>query len=116
MRKHVPKKVLTVFFYQDGPGKAPALEFIKELPKKDRLRVGEDLQTLQYGWPLGMPLVKSLEKGLWELRTNLSNRIARFIFVVKDDRIAVLHGFIKKTQKTPRQEIELALSRLKKLE
>lgn len=62
MPKHTPKKVLTVFFYQDKPGKAPALEFIKELSKSDRLRVGEDLQTLQYGWPLGMPLVKSLER------------------------------------------------------
>ena len=71
---------------------------------------------MQYNWPLGMPLVKHLGQGLWELRSTLSNRIARIIFVVKHDKIIVLHAFVKKTQKIPKNEIEIALRRLKKIE
>lgn len=63
-----------------------------------------------------MPLVRSLDQGMWELRSHLLNKIARIIFVVSDNKIAVLHGFIKKTQKTPPQDLKLALTRLKKLE
>ena len=109
------KKVLTVVFYRELSGREPVLEWIKDLSKKDRLRVGTDLQTLQYGWPMGMPLVRSLGKGLWELRIKLDNKIARIVFVVEKAQIFVLHGFIKKTQKTPQQDLELALDRLKKL-
>jgi len=110
------KKMLTVYFYQETSGAVPVLDWLKELPKADKLRIGEDLQTLQYRWPLGMPLVRSLDHGMWELRSHLLNRIARIIFVVSDNKIAVLHGFIKKTQKTPPQDLKLALTRLKKLE
>ena len=109
------KKVLTVVFYQETSGREPVLEWLKELPKKDRLRIGTDLQTLQYGWPMGMPLVRPLGKGLWEIRTNLDNTISRIIFFIEKDQIFVLHGFIKKTQKTPQQDLELATNRLKKL-
>ena len=115
MKSSSTKKVLTVVFYQEASGREPVLSWLKELPKKDRLCIGTDLQTLQYGWPIGMPLVRPLGKGLWEIRTNLDNRIARIIFIVEKDLIFVLHGFIKKTQKTPQQDLELALNRFKKL-
>jgi phage-related protein len=110
------KKMLTVYFYKESSGSTPVLNWLKELPKSDRLLIGQDLQTLQFRWPLGMPLVRSLDHGMWELRSHLHNRIARIIFVVNNNQIVALHGFIKKTQKTPQQDLKLALTRLKKLE
>ena len=106
---------IVVFFEEPGSGKEPVRDWIKALNKKDKKIIGHDLLVLQYNWPLGMPLVKSLGKGLWELRSNLSNRIARLIFVQKRNEIILLHAFIKKTQKTPPQEIDLAKKRMKKL-
>ena len=78
--------------------------------------IGGDLATLQIGWPLGMPLCRSLGAGLWELRSNLpSRRIARLLFFAAEGRLGVVHGFIKRTQKTPAQDIELARRRLKEM-
>lgn len=72
---------------------------------------------VQYRWPVGMPLCRSLGDGLWEVRTALpSNRIARVLFSVHQDRIVVLHGFIKKTQKTPDEELALARKRKREFE
>jgi len=71
------------------------------LPAPERAIIGEDLKTLQFRWPLGMPLVRSLGNGVWELRSHLPTRIARCLFYVPEGRIVVLHAFIKKTQKTP---------------
>ena len=83
---------------------------------KDRKTIGTDLATLQVGWPIGMPLCRSLGTGLWEVRSKLANnRIARLIFFVAEGRIGVLHGFIKKTQKTPPAEIALAKKRMKEM-
>ncbi len=71
---------------------------------------------LQVGWQMGMPLCRSLKAGLWEVRSRLANnRTARLIFFVADGRIGVLHGFIKKTQKTPAAEIALAQKRMKEM-
>ena len=78
----------------------------------DRQAVGLDLMRVQYRWPVGMPLCRSLGDGLWEVRTSLpSNRIARVLFSVQQGRILVLHGFIKKTQKTPPDDLALARRR-----
>lgn len=78
----------------------------------DRKIIGEDIKDVEYSWPLGMPLVRSLGHGLWEVRSHLSgNRIARVIFCVDAGRIVLLHGFIKKSQKTSNQDMELALRR-----
>jgi len=73
--------------------------------------IGEDLKTLQFRWPLGMPLVRSLGDGIWELRSRLPTRISRCLFYVRDRRIIMLHGLIKKTQKTPIEDKALALKR-----
>ena len=87
------------------------------MPSEDRRAIGVDLATVQFGWPIGMPLCRSLGQGLWEVRSALpSRRIARLLFFVHEDRIGVVHGFIKKTQKTPQPDIALALRRMKEIE
>lgn len=89
---------------------------MKKLDETDRKIIGLDIATAEYGWPVGMPLSKSLGKGLFEIRSDISsNRISRVLFVVIDREIVLLHGFIKKTQKTPKQDLELALKRAKEI-
>jgi phage-related protein len=102
---------LPVVFFRTDAGAEPAREWLKSLPATERAIIGEDLKTLQFRWPLGMPLVRSLGDGLWELRSNLPNRTARCLFYVPPGRIVLLHGFIKKTQKTPNEDKALALKR-----
>jgi len=63
-----------------------------------------------------MPLVRKIKTGLWEARINLKNRIARIIFTQSGGKMVLLHGFIKKSQKTPLEDIELAAKRQKELE
>jgi phage-related protein len=76
--------------------------------------IGTDLSTVQFGWPIGMPLCRPLGGGLWEVRSTLpSHRIARVLFFAEGARIGVVHGFIKKTQKTPQDDIALARRRMK---
>ena len=91
---------------------------IENIHREDPLFVlGHDLKRVQYGWPVGMPLVKSLGGGLWEVRSSLpSDREARALFFVDQDGIVVLHGFIKKTQKTPPGDLNLARKRMKEFD
>jgi phage-related protein len=105
--------LVLVFFQEPVTGREPVKEWIKELNKDDRKTMGHDLMFLQNNWPIGKPYVDNLGKGLWELRSSFDNRIARVLFVVKRDKIIALHAFIKKTQKTPPNEIAIALRRLK---
>ncbi len=90
-------------------------EWLKALPPEDRKIIGDDLKTAQYGWPLGMPLIRKLEAGLWEVRSRLHERIARVIFTVEGDTMVLLHGLIKKSEKTPLQDLQLARQRLQSL-
>ena len=79
--------------------------------------IGLDLMRVQFRWPIGMPLCRAMGDGLWEIRTSLpSNRIARVLFCAVRDRIVVLHGFIKKTQKTPAEELALVRTRKEEFE
>ena len=105
-----PRPLPVIFFRTEG-GNEPVREWLKGLPADERRAIGEDLMTLQFRWPLGMPLVRSLGSGLWELRSNLPTRIARCLFYVPRGRIVMLHGFIKKTQKTPPEDKAVALKR-----
>jgi len=107
---------LEVVFYRTVAGKEPVREWLKSLPREDRRTIGIDLKTVQFGWPLGMPLVRKLESGIWEVRSSLDRRIARVLFTTIGDRMVLLHGFIKKAQKTPAGDIELARSRKAGLE
>ncbi len=102
---------LPVVFFRTAAGREPVRAWLKELPAGERRVIGEDLKTVQYRWPLGMPLVRSLGEGLWELRSTLPTRIARCLFYAPGSRLVLLHGFIKKTQKTPTEDKALALKR-----
>ena len=82
-------------------------EWLKALPPEERKIIGDDLKTAQYGWPLGMPLIRKLEPGLWEVRSRLDDRMARVIITVEDDTMVLLHGFIKKAEKIRRKTCNL---------
>jgi phage-related protein len=104
---------MPVVFYRSAQGGEPVRDWLRELPVEDRRKIGRDLALVQYGWPVGMPLCRSLAGGLWEVRSTLpSRRIARILFCVHDGRIAVVHGFIKKTQRTPPGDVALARRRI----
>ena len=91
-------------------------EWLQSLEIADRRIIGQDIATAEFGWPVGMPVCRSLGRGLYEIRSDLtSRRIARVIFCVADGRMVLLHGFIKKTQKTPKADLELALKRKKEI-
>lgn len=105
---------LSVYFYRTRTGAEPVRAWLRSLPDEDRRVVGSDLRRIQTKWPVGMPLCRSLGGGLWELRSSLpSRRIARLLFFIEDGEIYITHGFIKKTKKTPPDDIALATRRLK---
>ena len=107
--------ILTVVFYRADSGSEPVRDWLRDLTVEDRKAIGTDIKTVQYGWPLGMPLVRKMQAGLWEVRCDIADGIARVLFTVKDGRMILLHGFVKKAQKTPDNELKTALNRLKKL-
>lgn len=110
-------KKLDAIFYRTEIGFEPVRDWLKELPKEDKKVIGEDIKTIQFGWPLGMPLVDSLSQGLWEVKSKLpSNRIARIIFFMDNNIMILVNGFIKKTRKTPKDELDLAKKRKKQYE
>jgi len=107
---------LVVVFFRTGAGREPVREWLKGLKREERRVIGEDIKTVQYGWPLGMPLIRKLEPGLWEVRSHFRQGIARVLFTVSGQVMVLLHGFIKKSQKMPREELEIARQRLADLE
>jgi phage-related protein len=110
----MPLKPLPARFYRSDAGREPVREWLKGLPSADRRILGEDIKDVEFAWPLGLPLVRPLGRELWEVRSTLTQgRIARVIFCLSEGHMVLLHGFIKKTRKTPRREIELALKRMK---
>ena len=109
------KRVKAVF-YESGSGNMPVREWLLSLDREDCRIIGEDIATVEFGYPIGMPVCRNLGNGLYEVRSNISDgRIARVIFVVKRGYMVLLHGFIKKTQKTPKQDIDLAAKRAKEI-
>jgi phage-related protein len=104
--------ILLVAFYRTAVGNEPAREWLRNLKREDRKRIGEDIKTAQFGWPLGMPLIRKLEPGLWEVRSRVSQGISRVIFSIEGNTMVLLHGFIKKSQKTPPIELNTARKRL----
>lgn len=112
MGKASPPEV-PVRFYRSETGNEPVREWLRSLDDVDRRAIGLDLMRVQFGWPIGMPLVRSLKDGLWEVRSSLpSQRIARLVLCFHDNTLVVLHGFIKKTQKTPADDRALAKRRM----
>lgn len=114
--KDVLKK-LEARFFKLGSGKEPVREWLLDLDKEDRRTIGVDIKTVEFGWPIGMPVCKPLGRGLYEVRSNLKDgKIARILFCIQGNVMILLHAFIKKSQKTPSKELELAYKRLKELE
>lgn len=109
------RPVLDVRFYASASGSEPVREWLLGLRKADRKVVGFDVKTAQYGWPLGMPLIRKLEPGLWEVRSRVSDGMARVLFTVDGQTMVLLHAFVKKSQKTPATEMKTARQRLSDL-
>lgn len=105
-------KRLPAHFYRTAAGREPVREWLKGLAAADRHAIGEDIKDVEYSWPIGMPLVRSLGRGLWEVRSDLpGGRTARVIFTVERGCLVLLHGFLKKTQATPNADLALARRR-----
>lgn len=104
--------VLSVVFFLTDSGHEPVREWLKSLDEEDRKTIGEDIKLVQFRWPLGMPLVRKIEADLWEARCRLNGgRVARVLFTVRGSEMALLHGFVKKSRKTPVNDLELARKR-----
>jgi phage-related protein len=107
---------IELVFHLTPAGNQPTLNWLKNLPREDRNAIGQDLMRLQWRWPIGMPLCRNLGDGLWEVRSTLpSNRIARVIFCAHAGELVVLNGFLKKSRRTPPDELDLARKRMKEL-
>lgn len=104
--------ILSVVFFRTKAGREPVREWLKSLDKSDRKIIGEDLKLVQFRWPLGMPLVRKMDTDLWELRSHVTGgRVARVLFTASKGQMALVHGFIKKSQKTPAEDLRLARQR-----
>ena len=109
-------KRLPAAFYQSPSGREPVKDWLRALDEKSRRIVGRDIATAEFGWPLGMPLCRTLGGGLFEVRSNITyQRIARVIFVVEGGLMVLLHGFVKKAQKTPKPDLEIARQRAREI-
>jgi phage-related protein len=103
---------IPVVFFRLDSGREPVRDWLKGLDRQNRKLVGKDIKTLQFGWPVGMPVARKVADELWELRSRLKTGIARTFFTVYAEHIVLLHGFVKKTQKTPTKELAVAKRRL----
>ncbi len=113
-----PQKILQAVFYKSLSGKEPVRDWLLKLDKEDRKTIGEDIATLEFSWPIGKPKCSPMKghTGLYEVRSNISaGRIARVLFVLVGNKMVLLHGFIKKAQKTPPKELNLAVTRMKEV-
>lgn len=105
---------LKVNFFKTPNGSEPVKDWLKTFNQSDKKVIGADIRTVQFGWPLGMPLVRKMEADLWEIRIDVSIGIARiFLTIDSNKQILLLHGIVKKSQKTPKQDLTLAKQRLK---
>ncbi len=112
----VPEKIVIARFYRFASGREPVREWLIGLPREDRRSIGRDIMRVEFGWPCGPPLCAPIANhpGLYEVRSNLADRrIARVFFTVSGRNMVLLHGFIKKTRTTPRNELSLARRRMK---
>jgi phage-related protein len=111
------RKKLPARFFRSSTGNEPVREWLLALSKADRKKIGVAIGTVEYGWPIGMPTCRSMGKGLWEVRSELpQKRIARVLFCIAEGNMILVHGFIKKTRKTPKADMEVALDRKEELE
>lgn len=109
-------KHVEVVFFATPSGAEPVRDWLRALPLEDRKIIGRDVQTLEYTWPVGLPLCRHMGKGLHELRSSLNRRIARVFFMIQGEQMVLLHAFIKKSQATPKADLELARGRQRLVE
>jgi phage-related protein len=110
-------KPIPLVFWKSATGREPVREWLNELPREDQRTIGRDIAKVQFGWPIGLPLCRPLSGGLWEVRSSMpSKREARVFFGFYDGTLIALHAIIKKTQKTPANELTLARDRLKEMQ
>jgi phage-related protein len=107
--------VLVVRFFASDTGNEPVRDWLRTLNVRERRVVGEDIKTVQIGWPLGMPLVRKMAANLYEVRIALPGRIARVLFTIVDEQMVLLHGFIKKSRATPRVDLDIAKARMRQV-
>jgi phage-related protein len=105
------KKRIEVTFFETEGGHMPHRDWLLSLPRDDRRQIGEDIKTVEFGWPIGMPVCKPLGRGLYEVRSDLKDRIGRVMFLIDEGDMVLLHGFIKKSQATPKGDVDLARKR-----
>jgi len=106
---------IPVVFFRLDSGREPVRDWLKGLDRENRKSIGEDIKTVQFRWPVGMPLTRKMADNLWELRSHVSSGIARIFYTVHAKKIVLLHGFLKKAKKTPANELSVAKRRLTKL-
>jgi phage-related protein len=104
--------ILRVAFYASAGGREPVRDWLRELDRRDRQTIGTDLKTAQFGWPMGMPLIRKLDADLWEVRSRLRDGVARTVFTVEGNTMVILHAFVKKGTKAPEVELDVARRRL----
>ncbi|HCM25151.1 MAG: hypothetical protein A2Z99_06170 [Treponema sp. GWB1_62_6] len=100
-----------MFFYKTPAGNEPVRNWLKVLPPEEKKSIGEDIKAVEMSWPIGLPLVRKMDAELWEVRTDLPNKISRVVFTVWKGFMVLLHGIMKKSQKTPQEDLELAKKR-----
>ena len=106
------EKKLQAEFFRTEQNNEPVRDFLKALPLEDKKSVGADIMAVEMLWPIGYPSVRKLDSDLWEVRSNISDkRICRVLFTVSGKRMILLHAFIKKSQKTPKDDMELGKKR-----
>jgi len=108
-------KRLPARFFRSANGVEPVKDWLKTLEREDCRIIGSDIKDVEFSFPIGLPLCRSLSgyKDLWEVRSRLTvGKIARVIFYINNGEMILLHGFVKKSQKTPKKEIDLAVKRL----
>jgi phage-related protein len=112
VRNKISTKKIAAAFFATENGAEPVRAWLKDLAKVDRVSIGEDICDVEYEWPVGLPICRPLGSGLYEVRTTLKDRIARVFFGIEGNRMVLLHGFIKKSQSTPKPDLDLARQRL----
>jgi len=106
--------MLRVVFYASGENK-PVRDWLLKLEPSQRKEIGADIQAVQWRWPVSKPLVDGFGGGLYEVRSSIGSRIFRVFFCIQNDAMVLLHGIEKKTQKTPKQALDIARKRIKEV-
>lgn len=105
------EKIITAKFFKTESGNEPVREWLKEQKAEIKKLIGEDIKAVEFLWPIGYPQVRKLDRDLWEVRTNFPQGISRVFFTVCGDNMVLLHSIIKKSQKTPKEDLDLAIKR-----